>query len=236
MIYVMRGHDKYYIGRTTNIVKRFNDHKNGRGAKWTQAHQMTGIIDLAPEVSKYQELVTTLKYMEDHGIDNVRGGPWCRVVLKKEDVKAIENIIHSESFNRSDQDEYMDEDDMAEAPMAPLATMAPEAPGINILAAAAGSLPGIDVGPAKSNNGRRWTDYDEFAMFEAFRNKIPLDTVARRLGRTEGAIKSRTSLCVYNKLNMGLPIAMIQEETNLVRADIDLCAMRQMPILNAYWK
>ena len=34
----------YYTGSTNDVVKRFNDHLNGRGAKYTKSHKPKKII------------------------------------------------------------------------------------------------------------------------------------------------------------------------------------------------
>ena len=235
-IYVLKGHDKYYIGRTQDIVRRFNEHKSGRGAKWCKVWPMTGMIELVPETFEFQELVTTLKYMKAYGIDNVRGGPWCKVVLSQDDIVTIQDILDSESFARGPADGGK----TTEAPrpdVGPPAGLpdADMADGPRGFQADDGHDAAADE-PAGSNRGKRWTQYDEWSIFQDFRNKVPIEAVAQRLGRTVGAIKSRVSHVVRSKLDTGVAIPIIMDETNLVRSDIDLCAMRQRPILNAYWK
>lgn len=226
-IYVLKGHDKYYIGRTQDIVRRFNEHKSGRGAKWCKVWPMTGMIELVPETFEFQELVMTLRYMKTYGIDNVRGGPWCKVVLNQDDIVTIQDILDSESFARGSA-----------------APVAEEAPANSSAVAAAPSIAAVnqddsemaDDGPPSSNRGKRWTQYDEWSIFQDFRNKVPIEAVAQRLGRTVGAIKSRVSHVVRTKLDMGVAVPIIMEETNLVRSDVDLCAIRARPVVNAYWK
>lgn len=102
-IYVIRcANAKYYVGRTIDVVSRYNQHRHGLGSKWTKAHQpLDGIIELLAD-SPFQELVTTLLYMSKYGIDNVRGGPWTELVLSETEIKTIKEMMRSEGFARKE--------------------------------------------------------------------------------------------------------------------------------------
>lgn len=69
---------KFYIGQTTNLKKRINEHRLGRGASWTNKYPPKKIV----EIEEYPEgtnLYTyeddkTIKYILLYGLYNVRGG------------------------------------------------------------------------------------------------------------------------------------------------------------------
>lgn len=73
--------NKYYVGITSNIEKRMNQHFSGQGAKWTKIYKPLEIIEIEPFTHKWQESYTTLITMKKYGIENVRGGPWCQINL-----------------------------------------------------------------------------------------------------------------------------------------------------------
>ncbi len=38
---------KYYVGKTNHTFQRFNQHKTGSGAKWTQKHKVEGFVRIS---------------------------------------------------------------------------------------------------------------------------------------------------------------------------------------------
>jgi predicted GIY-YIG superfamily endonuclease len=101
-VYALKcGNNKYYVGRSSNLTTRFNAHKNGKGSVWTKLHGAESIVELCDD-TEFEEIKLTMKYMKMHGIDNVRGGPFCKQELPVEDVKCIERILKSDEFMRKD--------------------------------------------------------------------------------------------------------------------------------------
>lgn len=99
-VYVLKcTNEKYYVGRTTDVVLRFNKHVAGLGAKWCTVYKPLAIVELLRD-SPFLELVLTLRYMQTFGIDNVRGGPWCQVVMPETDKAVIAEMLRSETFAR----------------------------------------------------------------------------------------------------------------------------------------
>jgi len=93
-IYVLKlSSDKYYVGKSNNPVNRISDHVSGEGSAWTTMYKPIEIIEVIPDCDDYDEDKYTLKYMGQYGIDNVRGGSFCQIKLKKKRVALIETML-----------------------------------------------------------------------------------------------------------------------------------------------
>jgi predicted GIY-YIG superfamily endonuclease len=92
-IYVLKlVQDKYYIGKTyKDITQRFTQHSKGQGAEWTKLYKPIRMIEFFQTADKFQEDVSTKKYMERYGIENVRGGSYTKINLDDYQLKALEN-------------------------------------------------------------------------------------------------------------------------------------------------
>jgi hypothetical protein len=85
---------KYYVGRTNNIERRVLEHFENRGSEWTKLHKPIRVISVN-DGDGFDEEKYTLMAMNEYGIDNVRGGSFCRIELTQfEKDKALE-IINS---------------------------------------------------------------------------------------------------------------------------------------------
>ena len=102
VIYVLRlEHEKYYIGKTDNLDNRVKDHQDGKGCAWTRLHPPVSgdpVVDVVHDEG-FMELSTTLYYMKQYGIDNVRGADYVLPELIREQRKEIEKHVHAESGN-----------------------------------------------------------------------------------------------------------------------------------------
>ena len=81
--------DKWYIGRTANVECRFDQHKTGKGARWTQLHKPISIHETRELKSEEDEDKTTRDYMRIYGIRNVRGGKYCQCEFRDWNIKQI---------------------------------------------------------------------------------------------------------------------------------------------------
>ena len=79
---------KYYVGSTSNLHKRFQDHCSGNGAAWTKKYPPIKIEDQRTG-SKFLEDGLVYECMSRYGIQNVRGGTYSSIKLSKESVAAI---------------------------------------------------------------------------------------------------------------------------------------------------
>jgi predicted GIY-YIG superfamily endonuclease len=85
-IYVLelRG-GKYYVGKTSDVEHRFQQHKNGTGSVWTRLHPPVKIIERRHVIhglgAAQDENNTVKDYMKMFGVDNVRGGAYTQTDL-----------------------------------------------------------------------------------------------------------------------------------------------------------
>lgn len=90
-LYVLQlKNSKYYVGITAQKVQsRYEQHLNGKGAKWTKQHPPLGIVEHYPIGSMPEseavliETNKTLEYIAQYGSENVRGGKLVIVDDKK---------------------------------------------------------------------------------------------------------------------------------------------------------
>lgn len=99
-IYVLKlQKNKFYIGKTKKPTYRLTDHFSEQGSSWTQKFKPISIYELRPNRPSTDEQIVTQEYMKKFGIDNVRGGPWCKITLKLIEKSHIEHIINSNADN-----------------------------------------------------------------------------------------------------------------------------------------
>lgn len=77
--------DKYYVGISRNVKKRFDAHQRGEGAEWTKLYKPLKVISdtqLAfcsyTKVKPYEDQ-KTIELMKKYGRENVRGGMYCAI-------------------------------------------------------------------------------------------------------------------------------------------------------------
>lgn len=83
-IYILKcQQDKYYVGKTANFSKRYDQHQSGLGSYWTKRYRPIEVMEVF-EGTKYDEDKKVWEYMEKYGIDNVRGGIYSQMTLPNE--------------------------------------------------------------------------------------------------------------------------------------------------------
>jgi hypothetical protein len=99
-IYVLElENNKYYVGKTKNPKIRLENHFNNNGSMWTKKYKPIRIIEVIPNCDDFDEDKYTIKYMSIKGIDNVRGGSFCRMILSNDNLSTIKIMING-STNR----------------------------------------------------------------------------------------------------------------------------------------
>ena len=95
-IYILKlENNKYYVGKTSNPTFRLEQHFNSDGSLWTKKYNPIKVIEIIPNCDNYDEDKYTLKYMEQFGINNVRGGTFCELKLNKDNLTTIKKMINS---------------------------------------------------------------------------------------------------------------------------------------------
>lgn len=81
-IYVLKlVEDRYYVGRTGNILRRIEEHFTNNGAIYTKAYKPLKVIEVEEEKTNKDERIKTFVYMEKYGWENVRGSYWCSLKI-----------------------------------------------------------------------------------------------------------------------------------------------------------
>ena len=95
-IYILElENNKYYVGRTDNIDNRLKNHFNANGSHWTKLHKPINVKHVYDNCDVFDEDKYTIKFMAQHGINNVRGGSFSQITLNPEHVNLIEKMINN---------------------------------------------------------------------------------------------------------------------------------------------
>lgn len=95
-IYVLELNDNhYYVGKTRDIARRFNEHKMQKGCAWTKLHGGCKIIEIYENHSLFDEDKYTLECMNNFGVDNTRGGSYSNPILSVEQRNNITRALRN---------------------------------------------------------------------------------------------------------------------------------------------
>ncbi len=87
-IYVLKlVEDRYYIGRTSNIFRRIQQHFTGVGSVYTKNYKPLKVIEVEEETTTEDERFKTMSVMEKYGWEKVRGSGWCSLEICKPDIE-----------------------------------------------------------------------------------------------------------------------------------------------------
>jgi hypothetical protein len=75
------GDRRFYVGFSTDVLRRVAEHFFGRGALWTRMHPPTKVVEIVTG-DRELENAKTIALMARFGWQNVRGGNYCSLVLK----------------------------------------------------------------------------------------------------------------------------------------------------------
>jgi predicted GIY-YIG superfamily endonuclease/DNA-directed RNA polymerase subunit RPC12/RpoP len=84
---------KYYVGKTTDIKRRIEEHHKGKGSEWTKLYKPVKVLETRKVKDEHDENNTTKDLMKKYGVDNVRGGSYSQVNLPTAYTKTIESEI-----------------------------------------------------------------------------------------------------------------------------------------------
>lgn len=93
IIYTLKlENDKYYIGRSNIPKNRILDHFSENGSEWTKKYKPIKVMSQI-NGDPFDEEKHTLIAMDKYGVDNVRGGSYCKIELSDfEREKALQTI------------------------------------------------------------------------------------------------------------------------------------------------
>ncbi len=80
---------RYYVGKSEDPEKRYEDHVAGTGAAWTSKYKPIRIGSVFLATGPTHEDATVKELMAVHGIDMVRGGSYSNVVLTQMQIDAL---------------------------------------------------------------------------------------------------------------------------------------------------
>lgn len=75
--------DRYYVGRTGNILRRIEEHFTLGGSIYTKQFKPIKVIEVTEELTPEDERIKTIEIMEKYGWEKVRGACWCSLKIKK---------------------------------------------------------------------------------------------------------------------------------------------------------
>jgi hypothetical protein len=96
-VYVLRlSGCHFYVGQTTNINNRLQEHREGRGCSWTRKYPVLSVdVFTAPDNTSLEqlELITTIEQMKKRGIHRVRGSCFSQPEFSNKDVVFAQRLI-----------------------------------------------------------------------------------------------------------------------------------------------
>ena len=84
---------KYYIEKSAKPITSIYDHYNMEGNEWTKKYKMVRLVKLIPNSDNVDEDEITIKYMKKYGINNVRGGHFKNIILRRSEINYINSCI-----------------------------------------------------------------------------------------------------------------------------------------------
>ena len=90
-IYILRlKYGRYYVGKSENVIKRYQEHLNGSGSAWTRKYKPINLIKIISNQTDFDEDKWVKVYMNKYVIENVRGGSYTTEELSAFQLKALE--------------------------------------------------------------------------------------------------------------------------------------------------
>ena len=80
---------KYYVGKSTDVIGRYQQHLIGKGSAWTNKYKPISLLECKSDVSPFEEDKVVKEYMSKYGIENVRGGTYTQVTLDAVQMEAL---------------------------------------------------------------------------------------------------------------------------------------------------
>ena len=89
-IYVLQLRErKFYVGKSTSVLKRCQEHMAGNGSEWTKKYPIEDIIECYEQKTPFDEDNKVKELMMKFGFTNVRGGSYSRLELSKSEIDLL---------------------------------------------------------------------------------------------------------------------------------------------------
>jgi hypothetical protein len=93
-IYILRLEGgRYYVGKSDNVMNRYQQHLNGNGSAWTRKYKPVSLVKTIENASPFEEDRYVKEYMNIFGIQNVRGGSYVELELSEFHMEALKMEI-----------------------------------------------------------------------------------------------------------------------------------------------
>ncbi len=94
--------DKYYVGCSSDVIRRYKQHQKGQGSSWTQLYppvDLQSLHEVAPgRLPGFEEDAQVKSLMLIYGIDRVRGGSYSNVELTEAQLAELKQALrHAKS-------------------------------------------------------------------------------------------------------------------------------------------
>lgn len=86
--------EKYYIGKSSVPKSRILSHFKSNGSEWTSLYKPLSVVEVV-KGDAFDEDKITKQYMDQYGVDNVRGGSYCKPKLFSCQYKSLETELKS---------------------------------------------------------------------------------------------------------------------------------------------
>jgi predicted GIY-YIG superfamily endonuclease len=80
---------KYYVGKSHDLITRYQQHLNGEGSAYTRKYRPVKMVQTITNVSPFEEDKITKEYMSKYGVENVRGGSYANPELTDFQLEAL---------------------------------------------------------------------------------------------------------------------------------------------------
>jgi len=99
--------DRYYIGRSQNVLQRIEQHFNGNGSVYTKKFKPLKVLEIVEEKTIDDERNKTIEYIKKYTWEKVRGYVWSRIDYKNP-IK-IDNMVLERTIIYDEIDEKVKE-------------------------------------------------------------------------------------------------------------------------------
>ena len=101
-IYILRLEGgKYYVGKSDNPTKRYQEHLNGSGSAWTKKYPPVSVLEIRANADPFDEDKLTKECMKKYGIDKVRGGSYSNIKLDETQIEFLNKELRTADDSQS---------------------------------------------------------------------------------------------------------------------------------------